>query len=243
MRNLFKIWMRVLLTGAMTLALTPHASARKSKHHTDLNVNQVLGQMNEKSKNLRTISADLEYTKFTALVNDKSVESGRFFFKRDKSTTDILIDIEKPDQRILLLKKNPKENKGQMYFPKIKQIQEYNLQQKSDLVQQFLLLGFGTDINALKKSYTVNYLREEDLGDDTTAVLELVPLKNNVTSQISKIQIWVSEESWLPTQQQFFEPDGDSLTARYLKVVRDRPMPSSTFELKAPGSAKRVQMN
>jgi outer membrane lipoprotein-sorting protein len=239
MRKLFQIWVRVLLTGAMTLALTPHASARKSKHHADLTVNQILGQMNEKSKNLWTISADLEYTKFTALVNDKSIESGRFFFKREKSNTDILIDIEKPDRRILLLKKN----KGQMYFPKINQIQEYNLQQKSDLVQQFLLLGFGTDTNALKKSYTVNYLREEDLGDDTTAVLELVPLKNNVTSQISKIQIWVSEESWLPAQQQFFEPDGDSLTARYLKVVRDRQLPSSTFELKAPSSAKRVQMN
>jgi len=231
--------MRVLLTGAMTLALTPHASARKSKHHTDLTVSQILGQMNEKAKNLWTISADLEYTKFTALVNDKSIESGRFFFKREKSNTDILIDIEKPDRRFLLLKKN----KGQMYFPKINQIQEYNLQQKSDLVQQFLLLGFGTDTNALKKSYTVNYLREEDLGDDTTALLELVPLKSNVTSQISKIQIWVSEESWLPTQQQFFEPGGDSLTARYLKVVRDRPLPASTFELKAPGSAKHVQMN
>jgi len=49
-------------------------------------------------------------------------------------------------------------------------------------LQQFFLLGFGTDSNELKKSYEVKYLREEDLVDDTTALLELTPV--GVMSQL-----------------------------------------------------------
>ncbi|MDR3677404.1 MAG: outer membrane lipoprotein-sorting protein [Acidobacteriota bacterium] len=238
MRNLFKIWMRVLLTGVMTLALVPHASARKSKHHTDLTVSQILAHMNAQSKSLKTISAKLEYTKVTVLVDDKSTESGQLYFRRGK-TTDIRIDFDKPERKTILFKKN----NGYIWLPNINQVQEYNLQQKSELVQQFLLLGFGTDTNELKKNYNPKYLGEEDLDDDTTVQLELVPLKGNVTAQIAKIQIWVSEESWLPVQQKFYEAGGDYLIARYSKVGRDLQLPASIFNLNAPSSAKHVQMN
>ena len=90
-------------------------------------------------------------------------------------------------------------------------------------MQQFLLLGFGTDTSELKKAYKVKYLREEDLEGDTTVLLELMPRKANVAAQISKIQIWVSEESWLPAQQKFFQNGGDYLIAHYsgVKVNRD----------------------
>jgi outer membrane lipoprotein-sorting protein len=236
MRNAFHIGMRVLLAGALVLALTSPASARKGKHPTDLT--EILSQMNEASKRLKTVSANLEYTKVTVLVDDKSTESGQFFFRKGK-TTEIRIDIQKPDHKILLLKKN----KGEYYLPKINQIQEYNLEQKSDLVQQFLLLGFGTDTGELKKTYNVKYLREEDLEGDTTVLLEFVPRKATVAAQFSKIQIWVSEESWLPTQQKFFQSGGDYLIAHYSGVKVNRVLPGSTFELNAPSSAKRVKMN
>jgi outer membrane lipoprotein-sorting protein len=235
MQNAFKTWMRVLLAGAMVLALTPPASARKGKHHTDLT--EILSQMNEASKHLKTVSANLEYTKVTVLVDDKSTQSGQLFFRKDK--TAIRIEFQKPESKIILFKKN----RGEIYLPKINQIQEYDLGQKSDLVQQFLLLGFGTDTNELKKTYSVKYVQEEDMEGDTTVQLELVPRKGNVATQISKIQLWVSEESWLPTQQKFFESGGDYTIARYSGVKVNRPLPANTFELNAPSGAKLVKMN
>jgi outer membrane lipoprotein-sorting protein len=236
MRNALKTWTRVLLAATMALALAPPASARKGKHHTDLT--EILSQMNEASKRLKTVSANLEYTKVTVLVDDKSTESGQLFFRRGK-TPEIRIEMQKPESKIILFKKN----RGEIYLPKINQIQEYDLEQKSDLLQQFLLLGFGTDTNELKKTYNVKYLREEDLADDTTVVLELTPRKGNVAAQISTIQIWVSEESWLPTQQKFFEPGGDYLIATYSGVKVNRLLPGATFELNAANNAKRVKMN
>jgi outer membrane lipoprotein-sorting protein len=79
------------------------------------------------------------------------------------------------------------------------------------------------------------------LEGDTTALLELVPHKASVAAQISKIQIWVSEESWLPAQQKFVESGGDYTIAHYSGMKVNRPLPP--FELNAPSSAKRVKMN
>jgi len=110
-------------------------------------------------------------------------------------------------------------------------------------VQQFLLLGFGTDTNELKKNYEIKYVREEDLQGDTTALLELLPHRQTVAAQIAKIELWVSEESWLPAQQKFYESGGDYLIAGYSAVKVNRILPQSTFELNAPDNAKRVKMN
>jgi outer membrane lipoprotein-sorting protein len=236
MRIAFHAWMRVILAGALALTLIPPARARKGKHHTDLT--EILSQMNEASKHLKTVSANLDYTKVTVLVDDKSTQSGQLFYRKGK-TTDICIDFQKPERKILLFKKN----KGEIYLPKINQIQEYNLGQNSGLVQQFLLLGFGSDTGELKKVYNVAYLQEEDMEGDTTVQLELVPRKANVAAQVSKIQIWVSEESWLPTQQKFFENGGDYSVAHYSGVKVNRPLPVSAFELNAAPGAKRVKMN
>ena len=234
MRKPLDLCMRLPLVASLILAAVLPAGARK--HPTDLT--EILLQMNEAGKRLKTLSANLEYTKVTVLVDDKSTETGQLYFRKGK-TTDIRIDIEKPDNKILLFRRN----RGEIYLPKINEIQEYDLEQKSDLVQQFLLLGFGSDTGELKKNYTINYTKEENLAGDYTVLLELTPRKSNVASQISKIQLWVSEESWLPAQQKFFEAGGDYLMARYSAVKVNRGVSGSKFELNAPANAKRVKMN
>ena len=142
----------MLLACALALLLAPPAGARKGKHPTDLA--EILSQMNEVSKRLKTVSANLDYTTVTVLVNDKSTESGQLLYRRGKTAPEIRIDFQKPERKVIVFKKS----KGEIYLPKINQIQEYEVGQKSDLLQQFLLLGFGTDANDLKKSYEVKYV-------------------------------------------------------------------------------------
>ena len=89
----------------------------------------------------------------------------------------------------------------------------------------------------------MKYSTEEDLDGDTTAVLELTPRSENVQAQIEKVQLWVSEESWLPVQQKFFQPGGDYFLARDTAVKVNRQLPTSTFQIKTPEDAKRVKMN
>ncbi len=198
---------------------------------------EVLSRMNDAAKHLKTVSANLEYTKVTVLVNDKSTDSGQLYFHKSK-TPEFLIKFEKPDAKTILFKKN----RAEIYMPKINQIQEYDLGQYSGLLQQFLLLGFGTETGELKKSYNLKYLTEEDLDGDTTAVLQLTPRDSKIASQLSKIELWVSEESWIPVQQKFYEPDRDYSIARYKAVKVNRQLPPSTFRIEASPGAKRVKM-
>jgi len=236
MPRTFNSWKRALFAGALVLAVGQPSVARKGKVRADLS--EVLNQMNEAAKRLKSVSANLEYTKVTVLVNDKSTETGQILYHKSKNP-EIRIDIQKPDRKIILFRKN----KAEIYLPKINQIQEYDLEQKSGLVQQFLLLGFGQETGELKKSYHVKYVKEEDLEGDTTALLELDPRKESIATQLAKIQIWISEESWLPVQQKFFEPEGDYLLARYTGVKVNRALPPSPFELQSAPGAKRVKMN
>jgi outer membrane lipoprotein-sorting protein len=221
---------------ALWAALPPIAAARKGKIAPDLK--EILSHMNESAKRLKTISANLDYTKVTVLVDDKSTEQGHLYFHKSKNP-EILIAIQKPEVKFILFKKD----KGQIYLPKINQIQEYDLGQRSGLVQQFLLLGFGSDSGELKKAYEIKYLREEEIEGDTTAVLELTPRKESTAAQLTKVEIWISEESWLPVQQKFYEPGGDYLIARYTAVRVNRRLPSSTFEIHAAEGVKRLKMN
>ena len=96
--------------------------------------------MNDAAKRLKSLSANLEYTKVTVLVNDKSTEEGRLFFRKSK-TPEIRIEMQQPESKVIVFKKN----KAEIYLPKINQVQEYNLEQKSGLVEDFLLLGFGSE--------------------------------------------------------------------------------------------------
>ena len=197
---------------------------------------EILARMNDSAKRLKTVQANIEYTKVTVVVNDKSTEYGELFF--EKNNTQILLNFEKPDPKIILFRKN----KAEIYLPKINEVQEYNLEKQSGLVEQFLLLGFGKETGELEKSYSIKLNGEEVLDGDSTAILELTPRKENISAQLTKIQLWISEESWIPVQQKFFEAGGDYLITRYTAVKVNRPLHPSPFQNPFPRDAKRVKM-
>jgi outer membrane lipoprotein-sorting protein len=213
----------------------PPASAQ---NNGKLELQEILARMDERAHDLKTVTARLEYTKVTVVVNDRSTEYGRIYFRKGRSP-EILLRIEKPDQKILLLRKKHAE----IYTPKTNQIQEYDLKSHSNVLQQFLLLGFGTESSQMEEAYKIKLLSEENLGGASVAVLELVPRSEKVLAQLSKVDLWVSKDSWLPLQQQFFEPGGDYMLAKYSAMKINRPLPSSTFRIRAPKDVKRLQMD
>jgi outer membrane lipoprotein-sorting protein len=229
---------RLALAFAATVACScALALAAPRKGAAGLNLKEILSRMDESGKHIRTVSSDIEYTKVTVLVNDRSTESGHLYYRKGKNP-EILLSFDKPDPKILLLKKN----KAEIFMPKTNQIQEYDLERHSGLVQQFLLLGFGTDSDDLDKAYEIKLAGEQQLGSDTVVMLELTPREERVSAQLAKVQLWISEESWLPLQQKFFEPSGDYLETRYSSIKVNRNISSSTFRIDAPKDAKRIKM-
>jgi outer membrane lipoprotein-sorting protein len=193
----------------------------------------VFRELDARAKDFHSVSADIERTKVTVVVNDKSTESGSIKVRGDK----MLLDLTAPDPRTILRAGDSLF----VYTPGLKRVEEYNLGKNRALLDQFLLLGFGTDSQEMRKSYLVTYMKEDKIDDHKVIELELTPKMEAVRSQISKIQIWLDEATWLPAQQEFFEAgSGDYSIVKYSKIVRNPELPDSQFKPHWPKGTERI---
>jgi outer membrane lipoprotein-sorting protein len=220
------------------IVVTVMALAAPRTGQAPLGLKEILARMDEEAKQLKTVSADLEYTHVTIVVEDHSTQSGQFFIRNPKKP-EMLVRFFKPDASTVLFK----QNRLEMYHPKINQIVEYNLKSHSNIIQQFFLLGFGTNSKSLEAAYSVKLDHEANLAGKDTAVLDLAPNDSAIMRYFTRIQVWVSEESWLPVQQKFYSPGGDYSIARYSRVKVNENLPSSTFRITAAPGVERVKMN
>lgn len=210
------------------------AWALRGQSHGQWTKNAVLKQVDEEAKGFHSLSADIERTKVTVVVNDRSTETGNLFVHGDK----MLLEMKAPNARTIL---RTGEN-VYVYSPGLKRVEEYNLGKNRTLLDQYLLLGFGTPGKELEKGYLVTLLGEPVLDDKRTVELELTPKSEAVRNQISKIQIWLDESSWLPVQQQFNETgSGDYFIIRYSNAIRNPNIPDSRFKAHWPKGTEKVK--
>jgi outer membrane lipoprotein-sorting protein len=197
-------------------------------------VQNVLRQLDAQAKDFRSLSADVERTKVTVVVNDRSTENGTILVRGDK----MLLDLKAPDARTVLRT----GDNLYVYTPGLKRVEEYNLGKNRALVDQFLLLGFGTAGKELEKGYLIALLKEEKIDDRKTVELELTPKSQGVRNQIAKIELWLDESSWIPVQQQFYEAgSGDYSIVHYSKVLRNPTISDSEFKPRWPKGTEKVR--
>jgi outer membrane lipoprotein-sorting protein len=220
------------MAATVSFFRTTHASTTPQASWT---LDNVLKQMDAQAATFHSLTADLERTKVTVVVNDKSIETGQIFVRSDDK---MRIEVTQPDARTILRDGDT----FYIYNPKIHRVEEYNLGKKKSVVDQFLLLGFGTSGSSLKESYTLSLKDEETLDNRKVLLLELLPKTDEVRKQLSKIQLWLDESTWLPAQQQFFETgSGDYFIIRYRNINRNVRIPDNEFKPHWPHGTTRVQ--
>ncbi|HEV2195916.1 MAG TPA: outer membrane lipoprotein-sorting protein [Candidatus Acidoferrum sp.] len=191
----------------------------------------VLGMMDKSAKDFRSLTADIENIKYTAVVNDTSTETGQIFVRHDQK---MRIDITKPEPRTILRSGDSLF----LYNPKMNRVEEYDLGKNRAMVDQYIRLGFGTKSEDLKKSYLVTVTGEEELDHKKSVVMELTPKSDQVRSQITRIQMWIDEASWLPIRQKFYETgSGDYITFHYTNVMKNLKISESKFKQDWPKGA------
>jgi outer membrane lipoprotein-sorting protein len=214
---------------SLLLALTSGVAA--SQGHASMSLEQALNRLDEASHDFHSLSADVERTKVTVVVNDKSTESGDILVRGEK----MRLELKDPDPRTIL-------RTGDSLFifnPKLNRVEEYNLGKYKAFADQYLLLGFGTPGHELKKGYLVTLLGEPVLDGRKVIELELTPKSEAMRNQISKIELWFNETTWLPAQQQFFETGSDDyFIIRYTNIVRNAPIDESEFKPHWKGAEK-----
>jgi len=218
---------------AALLCLSPETRAQTPQKWT---ADSVLNMMDAGARDFRTLTANIENIKYTAVVKDTSTESGQMWFR--KKDEKMRIDFSKPDPRTILRS----GDSFSIYTPKINRVEEYNLGKNRAMVDQYVLLGFGSRSDSVKKSYTVVFVGEEELDGKKTLLLELTPKSDDIRAQISKIEMWIDESSWLPLQQKFFEPgSGDYFIFHYSDMKKNLKIDDSKFKADWPKNATRTK--
>jgi outer membrane lipoprotein-sorting protein len=195
-------------------------------------IEYVMTMMDHSAADFKSLTAAIEHIKYTAVVKDTSTETGEIFVRKDQK---LRIDFQSPDPRTII------RNGDNLYIytPKINRIEEYNIGKNRAMADQYLALGFGRRADDLRKNFTITLVGEEDLDGHKATLIELVPHSEEMKKQVSKIQMWVDESSWMPVQQKFFEAGSDDyVISRYTKVMKNLNLGDGKFKPDWPKGTK-----
>jgi len=182
------------------------------------------------------MSAQLTYVKHTALVPDQDVTStGEIKIKRPKSgQLRGLIDFLTPDKKSVALNGST----ASIYLPKMKTVQQFDLGKHKLLLEYFFLLGFGTSRRALEAEYSVSYGGAESVSGGPTTRIFLVSKNPDVRRNISKFELWISDKTGEPIQQNLYEPNGDYNVLTYSGMKVNPKLSDAALTLKHPKDVK-----
>lgn len=200
-------------------------------------VQAVLARMDQAAPKFHDMTANVQMVTYTAIIGDKMTENGTLKMQRLKSSdVRAIIDFsQQPDSRVIaFLGKIVR-----IYYPNLKSYQDYEVGKNSDVLNQFLLLGFGSSGRELAQSYDITMEGQEKVaGQDTTKLL-LVPKDPNVKDHLTKIEMWVPNDKAYPVRQQFYEPSGNYREVTYTDIQINPHLPQRTLELNLPKGVKR----
>jgi outer membrane lipoprotein-sorting protein len=204
---------------------------------------EVLAKMDRAAAGFRGITASVRKVTYTAVIKEEALEKGTMTLFRPKpKDLRMLIEFREPDPRSVAFS----GRKVQIYYPKLLLIQEYDLGKQSSLIDQFLLLGFGTSGSDLRKSYDIQWKGIETVGGSKAARLELVPKQADARAHVRMVELWIGEGESQPVQQKIHQPSRDYVLITYSDLkVNPTGLSESSVRLNAPKNAKieRPQKN
>lgn len=197
----------------------------------------VLQKMDQTAQEFRTAQANFTWTVFNQVINDVAEkESGKIYFRRTPHDTQMAAHIEQPDFREIVFS----QGKIQIYQPKIETVDVIDASAHREEFETFLVLGFGSSGDSIKKSFTVKDAGEESVDGIRAQKLELTPTAEKIRQQFPKIVLWIDPERGLSVQQKLIEANGDYRLAKYSDIRMNQKLSDGVFRLKTTGKTKTV---
>jgi outer membrane lipoprotein-sorting protein len=213
----------ILLISLVAAAGSPAATA-----------DDVLSRLDSAAAGFNGMTADLTRVTYTKVLDEKDAESGTIALRKQGKNLQGLIKLTKPDEKVVGFE----GKKAEIYYPKLKVVEEYDLGKHGSLIDQFLLVGFGSG-KALAAAYTVKYAGEETVAGQKTHKLELTPTTAEVKDKLRRVDLWIADNGSYPVQQRFVQPSGDYYLATYSNVRLNPGLGDDALKLKLPGGVKR----
>ena len=193
----------------------------------------VLARLDQAAINFKGLTADIRKIAHTDVVNVDDVDSGTIVVKRLKPhDIRIRIELTNPQQIVTV-----GGGKIQAFKPKTNEAQEVDLGKSRGVVDQFMLLGFGSNSAELKNAYTVTLGGAESINGEKTTRIILVPKDREVLAHVKKCELWISDKGWT-VQQKFHTGGGDYVLSTYSCMKLNPTIADKDLKLELPRGVK-----
>jgi outer membrane lipoprotein-sorting protein len=199
-------------------------------------LDDILNKLDRASANFKSMTANLKQTAHTAVINEDNVETGVIRMEREKpGEIRMLVDFTQPEPKTIQLQ----GQKLDIYLPKIKTVQEYDLGKNKSLLEQFLLLGFGTTRKDLLAANDVQFGGEGTFNGHPGVKLVLTPKSPEVRKQVKKIELWLSPDTGYPLGHKIYQEGGDYQQFEFDNLKINPPLPDKSLKLNLPKDVKK----
>jgi outer membrane lipoprotein-sorting protein len=212
-------------------------SASFAARGTD-NLQDLIGRMNDAAARFQAMSANVRYTTYVSVIEDTSVETGTLKMKKVRSNEIAgLIHFLTPDERFVSFH----DRQAEVYQPKAKLVDVYDLGSHGEQLDRFLMIGFGTSGTELAHDYAMKVLGTDMVDGKSTTRLELTPKIDDIKKVVSKLELWIPDAPAqpYPSQEKIYQQGGDYKLVNYSDLRINPDLPSAALELKLPNGVKR----
>jgi len=225
-------WYRTLFVLIAVLPAFAVASFGAPNAETPLEA--VLARLDEASATFKGLTADIRKMSHTDVVNVDEIDSGTIMVKRVKAhDIRIRIDLTNPRRQSVAIG----GGKVQVFYQQTNEAQEVELGKNRGLVDQFMLLGFGSNSAELRSAYSVTLGGADSINGEKTTRIVLVPKDAEALAHIKKCEIWISDRGWT-VQQKFHQGGGDYQLATYSRMSINPAIADAALKLVLPPGVK-----
>jgi outer membrane lipoprotein-sorting protein len=195
-------------------------------------------RMDQAAATFKGLTADIRQQSHTEVVDKDDVQEGNIAVKRVKpKDTRIRINFTKPEVKVYAIG----GGKFWSFVPKTQEAQEADLGNSKDIVNQFMLLAFGSNSSELRAAYSVKLGGPGLLNGEKVTRLEMVPKSEEILKHVKRCDMWISVKG-MTLQQKFFEAGGDYVLATYSHLTLVPNLPDSAVKLELPRGVKPTKL-
>jgi outer membrane lipoprotein-sorting protein len=201
-------------------------------------LDSVLARMDQAAATFKGLTADIHKVSHTDVVNVNDADSGSIVVKKYKpGDTRIRIDFTSGTKQNVSIG----GGKAIVFKPLTNEVTEVELGKSRGIVDQFMMLGFGSNSSELKSAYTVTLGGVETINGEKTTRLQLVPKDKEVLARVKQCELWISEKGWT-VQQKFHTGGGDYVLSTYSHMNVGAAIADKDVRLELPKGVKVTKL-
>jgi outer membrane lipoprotein-sorting protein len=215
-----------LALGVAALAM-PAVAAKSPKADS---LDDVIRKVQLAQAKTNTLQADFRQEKSLALMAKPEISTGRFIYSKPNN---VLWTYDAPKRVTMLIA----DGMLTTYYPDLKKAERIEVKRYQDRI--FKYMGASGAIDELGAWFNFTFT---NTSDKPYYALDLDPKSKTIAKRVRHIRIYIDKTSYLTTQFEYTEGDGDKTRYEFTNVKVNAPVEQSRFTLQLPSSVRVEQM-